>query len=34
VTSGEVITPPATQPLRIFQVRIEGEDILVGPPAG
>ena len=32
VTSGEVITPPATDALRIFQVRIEGDDILVGPP--
>lgn len=32
VTSGEVITPPATEALRIFQVRIEGDDILVGPP--
>ena len=32
VTSGEVITPPATESLRIFQVRIEGDDILVGPP--
>jgi nitrite reductase/ring-hydroxylating ferredoxin subunit len=33
VTTGEVITPPATLALRVFQVRIEGQDILVGPPA-
>ena len=33
VTTGAVITPPAVVPLRIFQVRIEGDDILVGPPA-
>ncbi len=29
VTSGEVIDPPADENLRVFQVRIEGEDILV-----
>jgi nitrite reductase/ring-hydroxylating ferredoxin subunit len=33
VTTGEVITPPATLALRVFQVRIDGQDILVGPPA-
>jgi nitrite reductase/ring-hydroxylating ferredoxin subunit len=33
VTTGEVITPPAAQALRVFQVRIDGQDILVGPPA-
>ena len=32
VTTGEVISPPAEDALRIFEVRIEGEDILVGPP--
>ena len=31
VTSGEVITPPAAAALRLFEVRIEGSDILVGP---
>ena len=34
VTTGEVIDPPADESLRVFQVRIEGDDILVGPPAG
>ena len=34
VTSGEAITPPAVEALRIFQVRIDGDDILVGPPEG
>ena len=31
VTSGEAITPPAVAALRLFEVRIEGSDILVGP---
>ena len=31
VVTGAVITPPATEPLRTFQVRIEGNDVLVGP---
>ena len=34
VTTGEVIDPPADESLRVFQVRIEGQDILVGPPTG
>jgi len=34
VTTGEVIGPPAVENLRVFQVRIEGQDILVGPPTG
>lgn len=34
VATGEVIDPPAIERLRVFQVRIEGQDILVGPPAG
>ena len=33
VTTGEVIDPPADESLKVFQVRIEGNDILVGPPA-
>jgi nitrite reductase/ring-hydroxylating ferredoxin subunit len=32
VVTGEVLTPPAADPLRLFEVRVEGEDILVGPP--
>ena len=31
VTTGEVIDPPAMESLKVFQVRIEGQDILVGP---
>ena len=34
VATGEVIDPPAVQSLRVFQVRIEGQGILVGPPTG
>ena len=34
VTTGEVLDPPADEGLRVFQVRIEGQDILVGPPKG
>jgi len=34
VTTGEVNDPPADESLRVFQVRIEGQDILVGPPTG
>lgn len=34
VATGEVIDPPAVESLRVFQVRIEGQDILVGPPTG
>ncbi len=30
--TGEVIGPPATENLHLFQVTIEGPDILVGPP--
>ena len=31
VTTGEVIGTPADENLRVFQVRIDGQDILVGP---
>ena len=34
VITGEVIGPPADENLRVFQVRIDGQDILIGPPAG
>ena len=33
-TTGKVYDPPATKGLRVFQVRIEGQDILVGSPTG
>ena len=32
LVTGEVIGPPAAENLRLFQVTIEGQDILVGPP--
>ncbi|MCH7606391.1 MAG: non-heme iron oxygenase ferredoxin subunit [Chloroflexi bacterium] len=32
VTTGEVLTPPADENVRVFEVRIDGQDILVGPP--
>jgi 3-phenylpropionate/trans-cinnamate dioxygenase ferredoxin subunit len=31
VVTGEVIEDPADQPLKVYQVRVEGEDIYVGP---
>jgi nitrite reductase/ring-hydroxylating ferredoxin subunit len=32
VTIGEVVGTPAEDELRVFQVRVDGQDILVGPP--
>ena len=32
VTTGECLTPPAQETLRVFPVQIEGQDVLVGPP--
>ena len=34
VTTGEVIGPPGDENLRVFQVRIDGQNILVRPPNG
>ena len=34
VVTGEVIDPPAAKNLKVFQVRIEGQEILVGPSTG
>ena len=31
VVSGEVLQGPATEPLPVFAVRVEGDDVLVGP---
>jgi 3-phenylpropionate/trans-cinnamate dioxygenase ferredoxin subunit len=31
VASGRPITPPATEGLRKFAIRVEGDDVLVGP---
>jgi nitrite reductase/ring-hydroxylating ferredoxin subunit len=31
--TGAPINPPAEEPLRVFQIKIEGDDIFVAPPA-
>ena len=31
VRSGEALTPPADCPIRTFQVKVDGDDVLVGP---
>ncbi len=31
VVSGSPVTPPATEALRKFAIRVEGDDVLVGP---
>ncbi len=33
VKTGRVLTPPAEENLVVYQVRIEGNDILIGPPS-
>ena len=33
VKTGEVLTPPALGNLTVYPVRVDGENILVGPPA-
>jgi 3-phenylpropionate/trans-cinnamate dioxygenase ferredoxin subunit len=30
--TGEVLTPPAGDALIVYQVRVEGGDVLIGPP--
>ena len=32
VKTGAVLSPPADQNLTVYPVRVEGDDILVGPP--
>ena len=32
VTTGEVNEPPADERIKTYQLRIEGQDILIGPP--
>ena len=32
VKTGTVLTPPAEQDLTAYQVKVQGDDILVGPP--
>ena len=34
VTTGEVVSPPATDTLRTFELRLDGQDILLGPAKG
>ena len=31
VTDGEVLSPPATEGLTVYPVRVEGNDVLIGP---
>ncbi len=31
VITGEVLTPPADESVRVYQLRIDGDDILLGP---
>ena len=31
VTTGEAMGPPADEPVRVYKVQIDGDDILVGP---
>jgi nitrite reductase/ring-hydroxylating ferredoxin subunit len=32
--SGEATGPPADEPLTVYQVRVEGDEVQVAPPAG
>ena len=34
VITGDVLTPPADENIRVFEVRIDGQDILVSLPQG
>ncbi|MCH8282204.1 MAG: non-heme iron oxygenase ferredoxin subunit [Chloroflexi bacterium] len=34
IITGEALTPPAEDSIRVFEVRIEGQDVLVGPAKG
>ena len=34
VKTGEVLSPPAGEGLAVYPVRVEGDDILVGPAGG
>ena len=33
VKTGKVVSPPAGNALAVYQVKVEGSDILIGPPA-
>lgn len=32
ITTGQPLTPPADAPIKVYQVQIEGDDILIAPP--
>ena len=34
VVTGEALTPPADENIRTFEVRIDGQDVLLGPAKG
>ena len=34
IITGEALTPPAEDSIRVFEVRIDGQDVLVGPAKG
>ena len=34
VTTGAPVAPPANEPVKVYKVQIEGDDILVGPANG
>ena len=34
VRTGEVLGPPAGEPITVYPVRVDGDDILVGPSSG
>ena len=34
VTTGIPVNPPVSEPIRVYRVQIDGDDILVAPPTG
>ena len=32
VVTGEAIGPPANEPVKLFQIQVDGDDILIAPP--
>ena len=34
IKTGKALTPPCTEDLKVYEVKIDGEDILVGVPNG
>lgn len=33
VVTGEALSPPADEPVRLYQIQVDGNDILIAPPA-